>query len=167
MKIFKNRFLEKINKTNNCWNWIGTKLKSGYGVFWLNGKSVKAHRLSMTIKFGKIPKGMCVCNHCDNPSCVNPKHLFIGTHKDNMRDGVLKGRFRSGKNHPVHYCSQNVHKGEDNPKSKLKTSDIVYIRFLYDFHKYNQKELSKIFGVNNRSISNIVNRKSWKHVSSN
>ena len=88
------RFLEKIEEFGGgCWEWTGGKTRAGYGVFWYmkqKGNSILAHRLSYTVFKGDIPKGMQVLHSCDNPSCVNPKHLRVGTHSDNMEDKVAR-----------------------------------------------------------------------------
>lgn len=87
-----NRFFEKVAKTSDCWAWLAGKDKDGYGKIKINGKTLQAHRVSWVIHNGCIPEGLSVLHVCDNPSCVNPKHLFTGTTLDNMRDRDAKGR---------------------------------------------------------------------------
>lgn len=91
----KDRFFTKVIKHHGadaCWEWIASKDVGGYGHLGRNGRVVSAHRLSWEIKYGPIPAGMNVLHHCDNPACVRPDHLFLGTHSDNMRDMCAKGR---------------------------------------------------------------------------
>ena len=96
----KDRFMSKVDKTDSCWNWTANKSKGGYGKFKLkNGKQELAHRMSYKLYVGDIPKGenihdTCILHKCDNRSCVNPDHLFLGTQKDNQMDMAYKGRQR-------------------------------------------------------------------------
>ena len=97
------RFWSKVNKKdlNKCWEWLG-KARCGksmsYGQFWLNGKNCTPHRISYEIKYGSFDKNLHVLHKCDNPICINPKHLWLGTNKDNIKDKMQKGRWKGG--HP-------------------------------------------------------------------
>lgn len=86
------RFWRFVVPSEGCWTWAGSLVPSGYGQMKVDGKPVRAHRLSWEMHFGPIPTGMEVCHHCDNRSCVRPDHLYLGTHSMNMRDMNRKGR---------------------------------------------------------------------------
>ena len=117
----------------------------GYGVIRnTEGKLKGAHRVSYEIHKGNIPDGMCVLHTCDNPGCVNPEHLWLGTHKDNSNDMSRKGR--SG--------FQGV-RGSAHPSTKLSTADVQQIRELHS-NGLRQVELAEMFGCHNSHISRIV-----------
>lgn len=114
-------FWAKVDKTGDCWEWTGGKgnARHGkpYGQMCVKGKTTRAHRISWLIHNGPVPEGLCVLHKCDNPGCVNPAHLFLGTHADNMADMASKKRAVSlGR------------PGESHPLSKLAISEVLEIR---------------------------------------
>ena len=96
----EDRFWAKVDKTDSCWLWTAAKVRHGYGLFhWPQGDRQAqgtAHRYSWRLHRGEIPAEMFVLHRCDNPSCVNPDHLFLGTHRENMKDKMAKGRWNTG-----------------------------------------------------------------------
>ncbi|MBU4154394.1 MAG: HNH endonuclease [Proteobacteria bacterium] len=139
-------YINKKNE-NGCWNWT-KQLVDGYGAIQINCKAYKAHRVVYELTYDLIPDGMHVLHSCDNRKCCNPKHLFLGTNKDNVNDKVKKDRQA---------------KGEDN-HSKLTEEQVLEIRRLYSLGNYSQKKLAKMFGVGHTIIGNIILRKKWKHI---
>ena len=153
------RFWARVDKSGECWNWTGcSNTTGGYGIFWFNGTDRRAHRYSyiihhpLTIDLLEHPD-ICVCHKCDNPRCVNPAHLFLGTMADNMMDKTAKGRNNSPKQ-----------KGEKNGNSKLTEDDVREIRKRYAEGGITQQQLGLEYGRHNAKISSIINRKSWKHI---
>lgn len=144
-----NRFWENVNQnaSNECWEWTGSKLSAGYGMLYIGNQMKLAHRYSYELHNGAIPQGMFCCHHCDNPSCVNPAHLFLGTHNDNMADMKSKGRQKHG-----------------NGKAKVTEAQVLEIRQKYARGGITHRELAAIYGVNREAISNIIQRKNWPHV---
>lgn len=101
---------------SRCWNWTAYKNRQGYGTFRYKDKKWQANRFSYQIFVGNIPESMCVCHKCDNPSCVNPKHLFLGTKLDNKMDCVEKGRHAHGDSHWTHQYPERVIRGKNHPR---------------------------------------------------
>lgn len=153
------RFWQCAIKRVGCWGWRGYDNGDGYGVLQTRVGSRKvgrrkityAHRLSWEIHRGPIPKGLFVLHKCDNPNCTNPRHLFIGTNKDNMIDCVKKGRDNR---------AAKSMKGEKNPNAKLTANDVRAIRR----SKASVREEAKRFGINFSLVSAIRRRKAWSHV---
>lgn len=138
----KCRFLFKTKHAENgCLEWQSSLLSSGYGAFRIRDKTVTAHRFSYTLHFGEIPEGQFVCHRCDNRKCVNPDHLFLGTHSENMADAGSKFRLRYGDNH--HY-------------SKIPESEIENILT----SKESFSALAKRYGVTSSAICRIKSLKS-------
>ena len=142
------RFLRNINKTTTCWEWVGLLGKDGYGILYYPG-GTKAHRFSYLYHFGDFDQSLHVCHKCDHSKCVNPNHLFLGTHQDNMKDMFAKGRG------PKH--------GEEAWDSKLTNAQAVEIRRLYSIGNVYMKDLAKQYHVGFRCVNSIIRGRSYKN----
>ncbi len=149
------RFWSKVNVKgfDECWEWTAHRNNKGYGILGLQRDTFLATRVSWTIENGKIPDGMEILHSCDNPGCVNPKHLKSGTHKENIEDMFSKGRNKKG----------FIHRGEGHKLSKLSEKDIPIIRKLFD-EGISTHVIGKRFGVNSKTIWFIGKRIAWSHV---
>lgn len=138
---------------NGCWIWRGCSIgRYGYGSLKINRKPVYAHRYSWEIHNGPIPDGLCVCHKCDVAKCVNPDHLFLGTHADNMADRNIKGRAVGGLKNPM--------RGIDHPRAKLTEKQVLSIRE----DKRTLREIAAEYGVCHSVVNNIKRRKTWRHI---
>ena len=135
--------------SSECWEWQGKRYSNGYGSFCCVGQMFLAHRASYQLFNGDLDHRL-VCHNCDNPRCVNPKHLFLGTAHDNAQDRLTKGR-----------C--NPARGSQAGKSKLTEQDVIEIRRLQSDGMFHEHIASK-FGVSIPQITRIVNRQQWRHV---
>lgn len=148
------RFWGRVEKgvRGGCWVWTGgTDGQHGYGCFKVDGKTKKAHRISWELTKGPIPQGQHVLHRCDNPRCVNPAHLFLGTHRENMADKAAKQR-------------GNSPRGERAPRSRLTPEQVRQIRRKYAPGTYGYRRLGREFGVDKDSIRAIVTGESWSHL---
>jgi hypothetical protein len=144
---FEERFWKRVKKLKSgCWIWTGSRTPQGYGQFIIERAKHAAytHRASWTYTYGPIPEGVQVLHHCDNPPCVNPQHLFLGTHCDNLNDMSQKGRRHT----------------------KLTEAQVIEIRTLYVHGKRGSgySALSKKFGVTPKAVAAIVRRHFWTHI---
>ncbi len=135
---------------NSCWEWTLSLRTDGYGQFCVEGKMHGAHVLAYEVhNKTKVSRGLLVCHTCDNPKCINPDHLFLGTHQDNKNDCVGKHRHS---------------RGEKVNTSKLDEKQVMEIRKIYEKGNKNQKELGIIYGVSQVQISSIIRKQSWSHI---
>lgn len=148
VKTLKERFWKKVKsgKPNECWEWFGVIQKQGYGQLWDGMKNRRANRVSWEIHNGKIPYGLCVLHKCDNPPCVNPNHLFIGTRDDNAKDAAKKGR--------SHLMGSK----------KLTPEVVLEIRKRYMQTDVSQADLAEEFNLHQTNIHYIIKRRTWKHI---
>ena len=150
----KDRLMSHVvkNELSGCWEWQGSK-RGGYGRIIVGSRSdgtrkvVMAHRLSYEIAYGEIPKEMEVCHKCDNRCCVNPDHLFVGTHKDNMDDRDIKGRNIS-------------YKGEKNGRAKLSEKDVCDIK-AKRANGATFQEIADEYGVHKKTVMDAVSGRNW------
>lgn len=143
--------VDRSEGQNACWIWKKGKDARGYGILRFRGRAYKAHRLAWILTHGEIDDDLFVCHHCDNPPCVNPGHMFIGTQSDNMRDMVSKGR-------------HNPPRGSTNPLSKLTEKQVFTIRWLYSENDLSQDRIAQMYQVSQVLISKVVRREIWRHV---
>lgn len=150
------RFWQKVVKTDGCWEWTPKPLSHGYGGIGAGGRhgeTLLAHRVSWEIHYGPIPDGLIVLHRCDNKICVRPDHLATGTHADNARDKVEKGRHRNG---------TSWRKGADVPTAKLTEDQVRDIK--RRIHSERGIDLAAEYGVSKVCISMIKTGRTWASV---
>lgn len=141
------RFMAKVSKADDgCWRWVGHARPDGYGLIWKDGRAQRANRVSFELFNGPLEPGQVVCHRCDNPSCVNPDHLFSGTRLENNRDAVIKDR------HP---------RGERNGQSRLSVDDVLAIRSMRGTP---QATIARQFKIHQSTVSDIWTGRRWKYL---
>lgn len=156
------RFWPKVAKSEPhlCWEWQASKGQRGYGSFSVNGRPHRAHRVAYQLAYGQIPAGMFVCHRCDNPSCCNPAHLFIGTCADNNRDKTSKGRnVRPMRDE----TTVSRARGSKSNFAKLTEQDVGAIRARSAAGE-KTVSLAREYGVDRTLIWQIVTKRAWAHV---
>lgn len=139
-----------------CRIWTGYSKDGRYGCMKIDGEQIGTHRASYEAFVGPVPPDMIVCHHCDTPRCIEPRHLFVGTHLDNARDRDAKGRGR---------CFEGAdRRGARNGRSKLSERDVVAIRRMYSDCSVTQQRIAEVFGVTQGAVTQIVLNKTWQHV---
>jgi HNH endonuclease len=158
--LFRRRF-DRIDRRDayDCWEWPSSRNDAGYGIMAVGRagqqRQRRAHRLAWEFLVGPVPDGLDVCHHCDNPPCVNPRHLFLGTRQENSRDMWRKGRGRGG----------NAHlSGETNPNARLSDEDVLSMRRRYSARGVTMTRLAAEYGVSQSVISNVLTRRTWRHL---
>ena len=152
------RFLDKVAVGVGCWEWMGSRRPNGYGQFSYHGRPVKAHRVAYLIFVGPISVGLCVCHHCDNRWCVNPRHLFVGSQADNLKDAVEKRRMLSGNRNPSRLHPERLLRGDQCSWTKVTDRQVDQIRDEYR-SGVSQRILAEKYGIGQGTISRIVNHK--------
>lgn len=149
----EDRFWSWVDFADDCWLWTGGK-SHGYGLFHpAKGESIRAHRFAYELTHGSITDELFCLHRCDNPPCVRPDHLFLGTHEENVADMMSKGRGRS-------YSAI----GEEHHLHKVMEDEVRQIRVMYKPGVISAKKVGEMFGIHEDTVRQIASRKTWKHV---
>jgi len=170
----------KVLGEGECWEWQAGKIRRGYGSFEIDGKTKLAHRVAWSLAHEQeVPDGAFVCHKCDNPSCVNPDHLFLGDAKTNLEDCVAKGRTARGMRHGAYTHPErrprgdrsgsrtkpeSRPRGERNAQARLTAEQVREIRRRYAEGGVSHRQLARENSVTQRTISNIVRGEIWRHL---
>jgi hypothetical protein len=147
------RFWPKVDKSGDCWLWLGFIDHAGYGRFRVGGragKSERAHRAAWEMTVAPIPAGMELCHHCDNPRCVRPDHMFVGTHAENMADAAAKKRFTS----PL---------GELSGRARFKDGDVLEMHRLHA-SGLGYRRIAKLVGTTKSTVYYVLTGRRWPHI---
>ena len=158
----EDRFWEYVSmkEEKDCWEWMGTIRSTGYGIFHHGNIRFQAHRVAWVISNGPVATELDVCHICDNRSCVNPDHLFVGTRKENMRDAINKGRMTFQTNPEI------VRRGVDHSMAKLTEDQVRAIRLVCipNHRLFNCKNVARLCNIDKSVVADIVAGRLWKSV---
>lgn len=186
MRDVAERFWAKVEKTDTCWIWRGCRRskdpRRAYGQFYFDGRTQTASRVAYMMHVGPIPDGLLVCHHCDNPPCVRPDHLFVGTMSDNLLDAARKGRTYApslrGDEHPSRRYPEILKRGDQHwtrvhpewvirgmakTSAKITDADVPEIKRLAASGA-SQRKIARIFNISQRNVGRIVRGERWRHV---
>lgn len=175
-RSYTERFWERVDKDGpipehrpdlgHCWVWTARRIAWGYGGFWVNRRNMAAHRFSWELHNGPIPEGLWVLHACDNPPCIRPDHLFLGTVIDNNLDKLRKGRQAKGETHGAYTKPERRVRqtGSQHGRAKLDEIKVTEILRRYSTGDVTQKELAVAYGVTPTAIRKVVKRIGWLHV---
>jgi hypothetical protein len=171
------RFWSHVDTSGDCWLWTAFLDKRGYGLFAVTHRAQRrAPRVAYELTYGSIPDGLLVCHRCDNPSCVRPDHLFLGTPAENSKDMVVKGRAATGakngtrtqperkprgERHGRHTMPERSARADRHGSAKLTWDDVRAIRAKYALGGTSCRRLATEYGVNHSTIHGIVTGKNW------
>jgi hypothetical protein len=157
------RFWDRVQKGDGCWEWVGSRQSQGYGRHYLRGKMIPAHRFSWELHFGPIPDDLWVLHTCDNPPCCNPDHMFLGYPIDNIEDMVNKGRQAKGETHAWHVRPEAHAHGEGHGLAKLSDAIVRDARIRFR-DGATVAALAKEHGVAPPVMHRAIRGQTWKHV---
>ncbi len=155
------RYWTRVDRSGGpgaCWPWVGYRDRSGYGIVYRDGGTTKAHRAAWELTNGPITDNLWVLHRCDNPPCVNPAHLFLGTARDNVADMMAKGRAV-----PRSHLPEHVLRGMAAGRARLTDEQVIAIR-KSAVEGYGLRRLGRDYGVSYGTICALVTRRSWQHI---
>ena len=163
----------RVNGDTGCWEWAGHLATTGYGRLTVHYRGMLTHRAAYVLAHGPIPNDLWVLHHCDNPACVNPDHLFLGTNQDNVDDRQRKGRGHTGYVSPDRRARGERHWSRTHPElirkggavhnARLTEQNVQDIRKRHATGDVALSELARQYGVTKQAIWNVVKRRNWKH----